>query len=68
MAGDDVTFMHHMRDTPELKGIPFVVTTTNERRLREIVETEVAVYEIVGKPYDLTQIVHAVQSAIRRDA
>jgi hypothetical protein len=43
--------------------VPFVVTTTNERRLREIVGTDRQVLEIVGKPYDLDQIVKAVEAA-----
>ena len=62
------TFMDHMRNMPDVQGIPFVVTTTNERRLREIVDTRTAVHEIVGKPYDLDQIVDAVEAAIRRHA
>jgi CheY-like chemotaxis protein len=62
------TFMIHMRNMPDVRGIPFVVTSTNERRLREIVETDTEVYEIVGKPYDLDQIVNAVDAAICRNA
>jgi CheY-like chemotaxis protein len=58
------TFMNHMRHMPELAGIPFIVTTTNARRLQEIVGTDAQVFAIVGKPYDLDQIVNAVTSAI----
>jgi CheY-like chemotaxis protein len=57
------TFMTHMAAMPEFAGVPFVLTTTNERRLNEIIGTDTPVLEIVGKPYDLDQIVQAVEAA-----
>jgi CheY-like chemotaxis protein len=57
-------FMNHMRSRPVFDGIPFVLTTTNAARVREIVGEDVL--EIVGKPYDLDEIVRAVQTAIQR--
>lgn len=56
-------FMQHLRAMPPLQRLPFVLTTTNAARLREIVGTDAMVHEIVGKPYDLDQILNAVRSA-----
>jgi CheY-like chemotaxis protein len=58
------TFMNQLASMPGLTDIPFVVTTTNEKRLREIAGTDEQVLEIVDKPYDLDQIVQAVEAAI----
>jgi CheY-like chemotaxis protein len=61
------TFMNHVRTMPEFESVPFVLTTTNERRLREIVGSEPELLEIVGKPYDLDRIAEAVEAAIKRN-
>lgn len=60
-------FMKHLRSQPMLKNIPFVLTTTNVRRVQEMVpEAGDEVIEIVGKPYDLQQVVDAVRKAVKR--
>lgn len=56
-------FLQHLRHRPPLHDRPFVLMTTNERRLREMVGVKDAVHEIVGKPFDLEQIVKAVRAA-----
>jgi DNA-binding response OmpR family regulator len=43
-----------------------VLTTTNKRRLDEVVGTDSEAIEIVGKPYDLAQIRDAIVAALRR--
>jgi CheY-like chemotaxis protein len=58
------TLLNHMRAMPAFSGIPFVLTSTNARRVAEIAGTETQVLEIVGNPYDLEQIVQAVEGAI----
>ena len=55
-------YKEHLQERPELKDVPFVITTTNVRRLREVVkEAGSDVIEIVGKPYDLEQIVATIK-------
>jgi DNA-binding NtrC family response regulator len=58
-------FLEHLRGTEVLNGVHFVLTSANPHRLNEIVAHSEQVYEIVGKPYDLDQIVRAVKEASR---
>jgi CheY-like chemotaxis protein len=52
----------HMRSTPACQGVSFVLTTTNVRHVRQLAGAE-ELHEIVGKPYDLDEIVGAVRQA-----
>jgi DNA-binding response OmpR family regulator len=52
-----------IRSSPACAGVPFVITTTNEAQVRKVAGTE-PVLEIVGKPYDLDQLVERVRRAI----
>jgi len=54
----------HISRMPALKGINFLVTTTNLKQVREMAGPGREIYEIVGKPYDLGLIVEAVKDAI----
>lgn len=56
--------LEHMRSMPALAGIKFIVTTTNARRLAEVAGSSQEMFEIVGKPYDLDQIVAAVKARV----
>lgn len=58
-------YLNHLRTVGPLKGRRLVLTTTNERRLRELVTTSEAIIEIFGKPFDLAQTVAAVERAAR---
>ena len=49
-----------------MKGRGLVVTTTNKKRLDEVVGSDSQAIEIVGKPYDLDQIKTAIQVALKR--
>ena len=50
----------HMRSAPGCRGVSFVLTTTNVRYVQKLAGNE-ELHEIIGKPYDLDQIVEAVK-------
>src|SRR5687768_5688540 len=56
----------HMCTMPALKGRKFVLTTTNERRVKEVADNAPDMIEIVGKPYDLGLIVDQVKKLTGR--
>ena len=60
------TFLRLLLDSEHMRGRKVVVTTTNKKALDEMVGNTGAL-EIVGKPYDIDQIVRAVKSALGKD-
>jgi DNA-binding response OmpR family regulator len=56
-------FLRLLLDSDSMRGRKVVLTTTNKQRLEELVGPTDA-FEIVGKPYDLDQIVGAVKAKI----
>jgi CheY-like chemotaxis protein len=54
-------FVQHLLNTTPLAGVPAVFTTTNEQRVREAAGPA-DVVEIVGKPYDLDQVLERVKA------
>ena len=61
------TFFRLIQDLDAVKGRRFVVTSTNKRALEEQVGPT-DVIELVGKPYDLEEIVQAVGRAAHSQA
>jgi DNA-binding response OmpR family regulator len=57
------TFCRLLQDTEAARGRPFVLTTTNQRALAEVVGAAVTL-EVLGKPYDLAEVVRAVRRAL----
>jgi CheY-like chemotaxis protein len=58
-------FLRLVRSSESLKKHQFVLTTTNKPALEQLVgETEAL--EIIGKPYDLRQVIDAVRTALAR--
>jgi CheY-like chemotaxis protein len=58
-------FLQHLRDLPALRPIHFVLTSANVAPLQELAGRDERIYEIIGKPYDIDQIVKAVKEASR---
>jgi DNA-binding response OmpR family regulator len=61
-------FFQTLRDAKAMDGRGLVVTTTNKKRLDEILGEDSAALEIVGKPYDLNQIRTAIDAALKQSA
>lgn len=59
-------FFRTLRDDQEMNGRGLVLTTTNKDRLDEVVGEDSLAIEVVGKPYDVHQIMGAITSALAR--
>jgi DNA-binding NtrC family response regulator len=57
-------YLESLRTEGPLRGRPIILTTTNERRLREVVKTSEPIVEIFGKPYDIEQVVAAIHRVL----
>ena len=55
--------LQHLRQSAPLRGTPIVITTTNAAQVRPYAAGE-PVHEIIGKPYDLRQLIEVVRQAI----
>jgi DNA-binding response OmpR family regulator len=60
------TFFKTMRDAKVMLGRGSVLTTTNKKRLDEILGQDSHALEVVGKSEDLQQIDAAIKSEIRK--
>ena len=59
-------FFGRFRDHPAMRGRGLVLTTTNKNRLDEVVGCDSFAIEVVGKPYDLQQIMTAMIGALEQ--
>lgn len=58
-------FLEHLRSSAIFAGRQFVLTSVNSKRLRQVVGNEESVYEIVGEPDDVREVIRAVKEASR---
>ena len=58
-------FLEHLRASPVFEGRRFVLTSVNAARLHQVVGIEDSVYEILGEPEDVGEVVRAVKEASR---
>jgi CheY-like chemotaxis protein len=62
---DNFRLMEHLRTLPDIGDCPFVITSTNAPYVRSLTRVDEPVYEVIGKPYDLKEIVRAVKRSVR---
>jgi DNA-binding NtrC family response regulator len=55
----------HIAAMPIMRGRQFVLTSTNARHVAALAGREHHIYEVIGKPFDLDEIVRAVKEASR---
>lgn len=56
-------YFQKIKELPIMRGRHFVLTTTNEKRVREVAGVDEEITEIVGKPFDLYQLAGVVAHA-----
>ena len=56
----------HIRSLDTMKHRKVVLTSMNRKHVEKLVGRDETIYEIVGKPYDLNRLVHAVKEAARQ--
>ena len=56
-------FFRTLRDDDAMRNRGLVLTTTNKDRLDEVVGQDSQAIEVVGKPYDVRQIMTAISAA-----
>ncbi len=61
-------FLDHLRAATAFKGRHFVLTTVNVSRVQQIAGRDETVYEVVGEPSDILEVVRAVKEATRARA
>jgi len=61
-------FYLHLRTMDELKDSRWVLTSTNPARVHQVApeSAKIEVHEIIGKPYDLKEIVDAVKREVEK--
>jgi DNA-binding response OmpR family regulator len=61
-------FFRTLREDAAMRGRGLVLTTTNKDRLDEVVGQDSFAIEVVGKPYDVQQIMTAITGALKQPA
>jgi CheY-like chemotaxis protein len=61
---DNWRLFQHVKEMPVMKGRFFVLTSTNVRHVERLAGPDQHIYEVVGKPVDIDQIVQATREAL----
>ena len=56
-------FLDHLRQVSPLRDIPFVLTSTNAKMARELAGRSERVIEVLGRPFDMDELLAAVRRA-----
>lgn len=56
-------FLDHLRRVSPLREIPFVLTSTNATMARELAGRSERVIEVLGRPFDMDELLAAVRRA-----
>jgi CheY-like chemotaxis protein len=56
-------FLDHLRQVSPLREIPFVITSTNAKMARELAGRTERVIEILGRPFEMDELLAAVRRA-----
>ncbi len=59
-------YFQRIRQMPGVLNCPVILTSTNVTQLRKVVNTDVDAFEVVGKPFDLYQLMALVRQALDR--
>ena len=59
-------FLAGLKTSRSMQGRPFILTSVNAKRAREVVGMSDMVYEVVGKDEDLGKILNAIKEAIHQ--
>jgi DNA-binding response OmpR family regulator len=57
------SIVHQLRNDADVT-CPIVVTTTNEAAIRRLISVDERILEVIGKPYDLSQLHESVLAAV----
>ena len=57
-------FFRRINQTPAVLNFPIILTSTNVKQLRQIADPTIEAFEVVGKPFDLSQLINLVRQAL----
>jgi DNA-binding NtrC family response regulator len=57
-------FLDHLRAHSPLRGLPFILMSTNERLARTLAGRDESIIEVVGRPFEFPVLLEAVRRAI----